>query len=123
MISTKTHGVLDYVMGVVLIIAPFALGFATGGAEMWVPVILGIGVIGYSLMTAYEYGATNIISMKTHLMLDVASGLFLALSPWIFGFADEVYLPHLILGIAEVLAAALTERTPARSTGRTTQRL
>jgi hypothetical protein len=50
-IPTKTHGYLDYIMAVVLIAAPWILGFNRGGAETWVPVILGAGVIVYSLLT------------------------------------------------------------------------
>ena len=82
-ISTKTHGVLDYLMGVILIAAPWVLGFARQGAETWVPVVLGAGAIIYSLMTNYELGMTKVISMRTHLGLDMMSGIFLALSPWI----------------------------------------
>src|SRR5690554_2981978 len=104
MISTKTHGTIDYVVGVLLILAPFILDFATGGAEMWIPIIVGASVIVYSMFTAYERGVTSRgISMSTHLWLDAGGGLFLALSPWLFGFAHIVYLPHLIVGIAEIL--------------------
>lgn len=115
MISTRVHGTLDYIIGVLLLLAPFIFGFATGGAEMWIPIILGAAVIFYSLITAYERGVTNVISMKTHLWLDGIGGLFLALSPWIFGFASIVYLPHLIVGIVEVLAAVMTEKIPERT--------
>ena len=117
-ISTKTHGVLDYLMGVILIAAPWVLGFARQGAETWVPVVLGAGAIIYSLMTNYELGMTKVISMRTHLGLDMMSGIFLALSPWIFGFSDVVYLPHLILGIAELGASLMTDPVPFTSTSR-----
>lgn len=112
MISTRTHGMLDYLIGILLILAPFVLGFATGGPEMWVPIIIGAAVILYSLMTAYELGATNVISMSTHLWLDIIGGALLALSPWIFGFSDVVYLPHLIVGLIEMGTALMTERVP-----------
>ena len=111
-IDTKTHGVMDYVMGMVLIAAPFVLGFADGGAAMWVPIILGAGALLYSLMTDYELGAIRMIPMPVHLGLDAMSGLLLAASPWLFGFSEMVWMPHVILGIAEIGAAALTQRTP-----------
>ncbi len=112
MISTKVHGYLDYIMGVVLIIAPWVLGFAAGGAETWIPVILGAAVILYSLCTNYELGATGAISMTTHLWLDGISGIFLAVSPWLFGFDEFVFWPHLILGVLEFLAAVSTKHVP-----------
>lgn len=111
-LSTKTHGVMDYLMGILLIAAPWILGFAQGGAETWVPVILGAGVIVYSLMTDYEMGASRMISMPTHLWLDGIGGAVLALSPWIFGFSEYVFWPHLIFGILEVGAALMTHTVP-----------
>jgi hypothetical protein len=112
-ISTKVHGVMDYLMGVLLIAAPWLFDFARGGAETWVPVALGAATIIYSLITNYELGASPQISMKTHLTLDTLSGIFLAASPWIFDFKETVYLPHLILGLAELAAVALTDPTPS----------
>jgi hypothetical protein len=112
-IGTKTHGYLDYLMGALLIAAPWIFDFAAGGAETWIPVVLGAGVILYSLMTDYELGASHQISMRTHLMLDLVGGALLAVSPWLFGFADYVWEPHLIFGIAEMGAALFTKRVPS----------
>jgi hypothetical protein len=99
-----------------LIAAPWLLNFDRGGAETWVPVVLGAGAILYSLFTNYEFSISKTIPMRTHLTLDVVSGIFLAASPWIFGFNDYVYLPHLIFGLIEIGAGLVTERTskPAR---------
>lgn len=121
-ISTKVHGVLDYMMGVLLIASPWLFGFVNNGWETWVPCILGVSTIAYSLMTDYELGLSDNISMRTHLVTDIVSGVLLAASPWIFGFADVVYLPHLLLGIAEIGAASLTttrvgERTASHRIG------
>jgi hypothetical protein len=111
-IGTKTHGYLDYIMGALLIAAPWIFDFDRGGAETWVPVILGASAIIYSLMTDYELGMARKISMRTHLTLDLMSGILLAASPWIFGFADYVWQPHLILGILEIGASLFTKTVP-----------
>ncbi len=116
-LSTKVHGYLDYIVGALLIAAPWILGFDRGGAETWVPVILGAGALVYSLMTDYELGAARGISMRTHLMLDLMSGVLLAASPWIFGFADDVYMPHLLLGIFEIGASLMTKTQPSYGPG------
>jgi hypothetical protein len=110
-ISTKVHGVMDYMMGVLLIASPWIFGFEDTGMQLWIPVLLGIVTIIYSLMTDYELGLSDNISMRTHLIVDFVSGALLAASPWIFGFADVVYLPHLILGLVEIAAVALTTST------------
>lgn len=112
-IPTKIHGYLDYLVGMLLIISPWMLGFAEGGAETWIPVVLGAGAVLYSLLTDYEMGVAKLISMPVHLGLDIISGIFLAMSPWLFGFHDYVYLPHVIFGVAEILVATLTSTHPA----------
>ncbi len=118
MLSTKTHGVLDYLVGALLIAAPWLLGFARGGAETWVPVILGAGTILYSLFTNYELSIARSLSMRTHLTFDFMSGVFLATSPWIFEFNEHVYLPHVIVGAFEVAAVAITDPVPFHSSER-----
>lgn len=116
-IPTQIHGVIDYLVGVVLIAAPWVFGFAAGGAETWVPVILGAGTIVYSLMTNYELGVIGILPMSTHLAFDAVAGIFLAVSPWLFGFADYVWVPHVVVGVLEIGAAAMTQLVPTRTPG------
>jgi hypothetical protein len=110
-ISTKTHGFLDYIMGILLIAAPWILGFNRNGAETWVPVILGAATILYSMLTDYELGVSRSLSMGAHLTMDLISGILLAVSPWLFGFVDYIWQPHLILGIVEIGAVLMTKRT------------
>jgi hypothetical protein len=117
-ISTRVHGYVDYLMGVLLIAAPWLFDFARGGAETWIPVILGAGVILYSLFTDYELGLVKSLSMPPHLWLDGLGGLLLAASPWLFGFADWVWAPHLIFGLLEIGAALTTETVPSYERGR-----
>lgn len=109
-IPTRVHGVIDYLTGALLIVAPWLLGFANGGAEQWVPVILGIVVIVYSLMTDYELGIAKLIRVPVHLMLDMGGGLLLLVSPWLFGFSEVVMWPHVLIGAMEIIVPALTER-------------
>ena len=112
-LNTKVHGILDYLVGILLIISPWLFDFNRGGAETAVPIILGAGAIIYSLFTNYELGIVKKISMKTHLWLDIVSGIFLAFSPWLFDFKEFVYLPHAIIGIFEILAGSITQKNPS----------
>jgi hypothetical protein len=114
-IPTRIHGIADYLLGLLLVAVPWLFGFADGGAETWVPVVLGVGVVLYSLLTDYELGLVRRIPMRTHLMLDLAGGVVLAASPWVFGFADRVWLPHLVFGLLEIGAALFTRTRPDAS--------
>jgi hypothetical protein len=113
-IPTRIHGVLDYLVGIILIVSPWVLGFNEGGPETWVPVVLGAGAILYSILTRYELGLVRLIPMPVHLMLDGLNGAALAASPWLFGFADQVWVPHVVLGLFEIGAALFTETAPRR---------
>lgn len=116
LISTRIHGFLDYLVGVVLIAAPWLFGFANGSVAQWVPVILGAALIVYSLLTDYELGAVRFISMPVHLGLDIAGGVLLAISPWLFGFAGVIVWPNLVVGIVEIVVALCTDRRPGYAT-------
>jgi len=111
-IPTRVHAMTDYLTGVVLIIAPFVLRFADGGAAQWVPMILGTAILVMSLMTDYELSLARLIPMPVHLGIDAAGGLLLLASPWLFGFADRVLWPHVIIGVLEIGAALMTRTTP-----------
>ena len=114
-ISTRVHGVLDYLMGILLIALPFLPGFPrleSSPSATWIPVALGIGALVYSLVTNYELGALRLLPMPVHLAFDFLSGALLAASPWLFGFHHQVHLPHLVLGLFEIGAALFTSTRP-----------
>ena len=111
-ISTRAHAIIDYLTGALLILAPYLFGFATGGIEQWLPQILGVALIGMSLITQYELSAAKVIPLGVHLGVDVVAGILLAVSPWLFGFADLIWGPHLLVGLMEIVVPLLTERRP-----------
>ena len=117
-LPTSVHGVLDYLVGIALIAAPFLFGFAyVGGIAVYLPIILGIGLILYSLVTKYELGVPGIkfIPMPYHLIFDFVAAVLLAVSPFLFGFSSKplnVWLPHLVVGIAVVLVVLVSKTHP-----------
>lgn len=111
MISTRMHGYMDYMMGLLLLLLPVFGNFPSSANTLLV--ILGAGTIMYSLITNYETGLMHILSMKTHLMIDLLAGILLITSPWLFGFADEVIWPFVVLGAIEIGASLMTSRHPS----------
>ncbi|MGR3455910.1 SPW repeat domain-containing protein [Pseudooceanicola sp.] len=108
MIGTKTHGILDYVTGLLLLVAPYLFGFANGGVAQWLPQILGAMTILMSLFTDYELAVARKIPLRAHLGIDMMSGALLAASPWLFGFADLIWWPHLLVGLTEIVVPLVT---------------
>ena len=100
-IPTKFHAPLDYIVGAALIAAPWIFQFSEHTAATVVPIVLGIGLIAYSLFTDYELGVWKVAPMAVHNLIDIAAGAVLVASPFIFGFADEtanVWVPHVVVG-------------------------
>ena len=114
-ITSRMHAMLDYPLGVVLILAPWIFGFSdVGGAAVALPIIVGAMAILQSLITDWELSIANIVPLPAHLMLDVAAGLVLAVSPFVFGFSDEdanAWVPHVVAGVGLIGAGLLTQRT------------
>ncbi len=100
-------------MGLLLIALPWILGFARGGPESALPVAVGAAGLIVTFFTNHEYGVVRRIPMTAHLAVDGVAGAVLAASPWVFGFADVVWVPHVILGLTELAAAFVTKTSPA----------
>jgi hypothetical protein len=101
---------LDYVAAVALIVLPFVLGFR--GAELWLSVAGGAGLITYSLMTDYAFGAVRLISFNLHLLLDLAAGAAFIVAPFAlrFGTLASIYYPVMAVGVMAVVALSVRDR-------------
>jgi hypothetical protein len=119
-LPTRVHGVLDYLVGVALILAPTIFQFSdVGGAAVLVPRVLGIVLILYSLLTRYEWGVLKLVPMPYHLVVDLVASVFLAASPFIFGFIGakpNAWLPHIVVGVVVILVVLVSQTQPRRST-------
>lgn len=102
-IPTRIHAYLDFIFAVLLIAAPLVLYRSPDPDVSLILIIIGCTTIIYSLFTNYELGIGTIISMKVHLALDLISAIILGLSPWLFGFAHYVWLPHVSFAAIEVV--------------------
>ena len=116
LIPTRVHGVLDYIHGPSLLAAPEVLKTKYSSSATLVSRLVGGGQTAYTLLTDFELGAVKVIPMRTHLLLDIASGTFLAGAPWLFGYSKEgtrYWLPHALVGAMEVLVAAMSKDEPS----------
>lgn len=125
-VPTRVHGIFDYIGGIGLILAPFVFGFlSVGGIAVILPMVLGVGLIVYSLLTRYELGipAVKFIPMPMHLLFDFVAAALLAASPFLFGFyhnTPNVWLPHLISGIVVILLVLVSQTQPRMRTASAT---
>jgi len=112
-IPTRLHAPLDYIVGAGLIAAPWIFQFSEHTTPTVISIVLGIGLIGYSLFTDYELGVWRVAPMSVHNLIDIVAGAVLAASPWVLGFADEganVWLPFLVVGLAAIFLGLTTKQ-------------
>ncbi len=112
-IPTSAHGALDYLPSGINLAFPRLLDLRDAPLAALAPRIDGVAGAGYSLITDYELGVLKVLPMPTHLAFDAAKGVFMASSPWLFGFAkngSRYWMPHVLMGTADVLAA-ITSKT------------
>jgi drug/metabolite transporter (DMT)-like permease len=112
-IPTKLHAPLDYIVGVALIAMPWIFQFSDITSATVVAVVLGSGLIAYSLLTDYKLGVWKVAPMAVHNLIDVIAGALLALSPWLFGFADEgpdAWAPLVVVGLAAIFLGLTTKQ-------------
>ncbi len=114
-VPTSVHGIFDYIGGIALIACPFIFGFySMGGIAVILPIVLGIGLILYSLLTDYERGIPTLkfIPMPVHLILDFVAAAFLVVAPFLFGFANQglnVWLPFVVAGLGVILLVIVSQ--------------
>jgi len=121
-IPTKFHAPLDYIVGVFLIAAPWIFQFSDDTTPTVLSVVLGIGLIAYSLFTNYELGVWKVAPMAVHNLIDIVAGLLLAVSPWLFGFADDganAWAPFLVVGLAAIFLGLTTKQEGGYRYGKT----
>jgi hypothetical protein len=118
-LSSKAHTIIGLVVGVVLIFASSIFGFTDNTPASMVALWVGIFIVLNELITTSPVSPLKLVPMKIHLILDVATGLFLAVSPWLFNFADmdqpNQWVPHLIVGIMVMGYALVTSTSDVRN--------
>ena len=112
-ISPRIHGVLDYAVAGVLIIAPLVLDFAaTSPASAAISVAAGLGLVVYSLLTDYSAGIRSVIPWRLHLTLDAVAAVALLAAPFLLGFGGVARAFYVVIAVA-VLAVVATSQTDA----------
>lgn len=111
-ISSRLHGIFDYLLAMTLVMAPWVLDMSDNLAPALVSVGIGWFVLMVALVTDYELSAIRIIPLSLHVSLDVILGLFLISSPWLLDFENAPHGLHMMAGLALIAVAAFTVRVP-----------
>ena len=109
LIPWALHELLEYALGVFLILAPFLFGMLDAPV---LPLLIGAGVVLVllQLLTPGLASIAAVLPARGHATADYLLALALVLSPFVLGFADEQEPLALVVlsGVALLLLALLT---------------
>lgn len=94
------HGIVEYLLGLVFVAAPFLFGFDEDVA-VGLSLLVGLGFLGFAACTEGPTGMVNQISLTIHVIADYAIVVLLIAAPFLFGFTGEAASTafFLIMGI------------------------
>jgi hypothetical protein len=113
-LDTRLHGYVDYALATLLLFIPAIFRLEANTTQSIIFYIFSIFTFFLSLQTDYEHGLYKLLPMQAHLLIEIVSGLFLAASPWIFGFASVVFVPHLLFGAFVIMIGLMTAPESSR---------
>jgi hypothetical protein len=121
-ISQTIHGGIEYVAGVLLIVAPFIFDFTEVGAATAVSIVVGVLVIFVAATTSGPTSLVNSLPVSVHVAIDYVLAAVLIAVPFLFGFSDETNptVFFIALGIVHLL---LTIATRFRRSGEVESRV
>ena len=119
MISTRTHGLIDY--GVAALLGGLAASRALPPPVSRLLGAAGAYHAGYAALTDYEGGLTPALTMRQHLALDTVGGAALLLAGLAMRRQPDAVRALLVgIGITELVVTALSSASPRQGPGQGT---
>jgi hypothetical protein len=87
-IPVGAHGAIEYLAGVLFVVAPFLFGFASGAAVA-VSIVTGVVVLVVAATTVGPTSLVDQIPIQAHAVLDFMVAALLIAAPFLFAFSDE----------------------------------
>jgi len=116
-IALNTHAMLEPLMAVLIIVAPWLFGFSEVDDAKTICIVVGIVMLLAGAMTRWRYSLVKLIPLRVHFMTDLLIAAVLILSPFVFGFSDEGGATRfmIIIGVLEAITALSTRWDPAEA--------
>ncbi|MGQ0653533.1 MAG: SPW repeat domain-containing protein [Betaproteobacteria bacterium] len=108
-LSPYVHGILDYALGAVFLLAPSLFGMESTAAGL--AHAIGIALVVVSLITRYPLGLFKLIPFPVHGVLESLMALAWIAAPWLFGFSADAAGRNffIVAGVGLLAVAAMTD--------------
>lgn len=106
-ISIKTHAVVDYAAGVLLIASPYVIPYPDNPMK-GIALVFGAIILLYSSMTDYPLALLRFVPFPIHKAIDLLVGGGLAFAPIHFAVYGVPAVLFVVLGLSLIVMAFLT---------------
>ncbi len=100
-LGAVSHGIIDYLMVIILAIGPGVAGFS-GKQAMFCYVLAAVHFV-MTVLTRFPLGAMKIIGFPLHGVIEALVSILLIVLPWIANFAAGVHSRNFFLAIGVLL--------------------
>ena len=103
------HGVVEYALGLLLVLGPFLLAFESDGATA-LAVLIGLASLAMTALTDASFGVVRRMPLAAHLVLDYVLAILLIVLPFLASFTGDrrAFAFFVILGVAHLILSTLT---------------
>jgi hypothetical protein len=112
-ILLEAHAMIEPVVGLLFILAPFILDFDHSSART-LSIVVGVVILLSGMTTRWRLSVVKLIPLRVHFMTDVLIGIVCLAAPFVLGFSDETapLVFFLVMGVGELGAAFTTAWDP-----------
>jgi hypothetical protein len=113
-IPLRLHAMIEPVVGLLFIAAPWIFGFSDASDATTVSIVLGALVLLTGLTTRWRMGIVKMLSLRAHQMMDLLVAVIAIASPFVLGFSDYGAATRflIIMGALEAGTALMTRWDP-----------
>jgi hypothetical protein len=108
-IGIWSHGVIDYLMVIILAIAPSVAGFT--GRQATICYVLAVLHFLLTFVTRFPFGVLKVLSFTLHGSVELLVGVLVIILPWLAGFSAGVNSRNFFvaIGVLILIIWALTD--------------
>src|SRR5829696_10470689 len=106
-IPLRLHQMVEPLMAILLIAAPWLFGFSDVNSATIVSVAIGAAMLVGGMMTRWRFSLVKLIPLRVHFVWDLALGAILIAAPFVLGDSDNGAATRflVIVGVLELLTA------------------
>ena len=107
------HGIIEYLVGVLFIAAPYLFGFEATRATT-LSMVVGVVVLVVAAVSAGPTGLIDELPASAHVVIDLVLALFLIAAPFLLGFSEDGRATafFIVTGVVHILVTIATRFVP-----------